>query len=94
MLEIGTLGGYSTLWFARTGAKVTSIEVDPKHRDVALENVKGHDIDIIPGAALDVLPELAAEGRKFDFVFIDAEWKEQWDCQSISSLFPCSNEYE
>jgi predicted O-methyltransferase YrrM len=79
VLEIGTLGGYSTLHFAQTGAKVTSIEMNSKHRDLALENTKGFDVDIILGAALDVLPKLAAEGRKFDFVFIDANWEEQWD---------------
>ena len=78
VLEIGTLGGYSTIWFARTGAKVTSIEIDPKHRDVALENTEGLDVEIILGAALDVLPKLAAEARKFDFIFIDAAWAEQW----------------
>ena len=78
VLEIGTLGGYSTIWFARTGAKVTSLEINPKHRDVALENTKGLDVEIILGAALDVLPKLAAEGRKFDFIFIDAAWEEQW----------------
>ncbi|TVY20492.1 Caffeoyl-CoA O-methyltransferase [Lachnellula arida] len=79
VLEIGTLGGYSTIWFAGTGAKVTSIEIDAKHRDVALENTKGLDVDIILGAALDVLPRLAAQGRKFDFVFIDAAWQEQYE---------------
>jgi predicted O-methyltransferase YrrM len=78
VLEVGTLGGYSTTWFARTGAKVTSIEIDPKHRAVALENTKGLDVEIILGAALDVLPQLAAEGRKFDFIFLDASWDEQW----------------
>jgi predicted O-methyltransferase YrrM len=79
VLEIGTLGGYSTIWFASTGAKVTSIEIDPKHRDVALENTKGLDVDIILSAALDVLPKLAEEGRKFDFIFIDAAWEEQYE---------------
>ena len=78
MLEIGTLGGYSTIWFARTGAKVTSIEISPKHRDVALENTKGLDVEIILGSALDVLPKLAEKGQKFDFIFIDAAWAEQW----------------
>ena len=78
VLEIGTLGGYSTIWFAQTGAKVTSIEIDPKHRRVALENTNGLDVEIILGSALDVLPRLAAEGRKFDFIFIDAAWEEQW----------------
>jgi len=79
VLEIGTLGGYSSIWFASTGAKVTSIEINPKHRDIALENTKGLDVDIILGAALDVLPKLAAEGRKFDLIFIDADWREQFD---------------
>ena len=78
VLEIGTLGGYSTIWFAQTGAKVTSIEIDPKHRQVALENTNGLDVEIILGSALDMLPRLAAEGRKFDFIFIDAAWEEQW----------------
>ncbi len=79
VLEIGTLGGYSTIWFAETGAKVTSIEINSKHRDVALQNVEGLDVEIILGAALDVLPKLAQEGRKFDLVFIDADWDEQWE---------------
>ncbi|KIX04291.1 uncharacterized protein Z518_05158 [Rhinocladiella mackenziei CBS 650.93] len=79
VLEVGTLGGYSTIWFASTGAKVTSIEINPKHRDVALENTKGMDVEIILGAALDVMPKLAAAGQKFDFIFIDASWHEQWE---------------
>lgn len=79
VLEVGTLGGYSTIWFAKTGAKVTTIEINPKHRDIALENTKGLDVDIILGAALDVLPKLAAEGKKFDLVFLDASWDEQWE---------------
>jgi predicted O-methyltransferase YrrM len=79
VLEVGTLGGYSTIWFASTGAKVTSIEINPKHRDVALENTKGLDVEIILGAALDVMPKLAVEGKKFDFIFIDAAWEEQFE---------------
>jgi predicted O-methyltransferase YrrM len=79
ILEIGTLGGYSTIWLAETGAKVTSIEIHPKHRVVALENTKGLNVELILGTALDVLPKLAEEGRKFDLVFIDAAWEEQWD---------------
>ena len=76
ILEIGTLGGYSTLWFVDSvpGVKVTSIEINPKHRDVALENIKAspnaRNADVILGAALDVLPALSAQGRIFDFVFI------------------------
>jgi predicted O-methyltransferase YrrM len=90
ILEIGTLGGYSTIWFAASGkdVHVTSIEINPKHRDVAIENIVyaglGHRIDVMLGAALDVLPKLAREideglRQKFDFVFIDADWNEQWD---------------
>ncbi|KAK4542648.1 hypothetical protein LTR36_006220 [Oleoguttula mirabilis] len=80
VLEIGTLGGYSTIWFAESvpGVHVTSIEFNPTHRDVALENTKGLDnVDIRLGAALDVLPKLADEVKVFDFVFIDADWDEQ-----------------
>jgi len=79
VLEIGTLGGYSSICFAQAGAKVTSIEIDAKHRDVALENVEGLDVEILLGAALDVLPKLAEEGRKFDLVFIDADFDDQWE---------------
>ena len=77
VLEIGTLGGYSAIWFAKAGARVTSIEIDPRHREIALENTKGLDVEVILGAALDVLPGLAAEGNKYDMVFLDAEWSEQ-----------------
>ncbi|KAH8646289.1 S-adenosyl-L-methionine-dependent methyltransferase [Xylariales sp. PMI_506] len=77
VLEIGTLGGYSAICFAEAGAKVTSIEINPKHRDVALENVEGLEVEILLGAALDVLPKLVEEGRKFDMVFIDADLKDQ-----------------
>ena len=69
--------------------RVTSIEFNAKHRDVALENlakageeVKGR-VEILLGAALDVLPQLQKQvddgGEKFDFVFIDAAWSEQWE---------------
>lgn len=76
VLEIGTLGGYSTLWFVDSvpGVKVTSIEIDPKHRDIALQNIKASpnagNVEVILGAALDVLPTLLTQGRVFDFVFI------------------------
>lgn len=79
VLEIGTLGGYSSICFAEAGAKVTSIEIDPKHRDVALENVRGLDVEVLLGAALDVLPKLAEEGRQFDMVFIDADFDDHWE---------------
>lgn len=79
VLEIGTLGGYSSIIFAEAGAKVTSIEISPKHRDVALENVRGLDVEVVLGAALDVLPKFADEGREFDMVFIDADFEDQWE---------------
>ncbi len=82
ILEIGTLGGYSTIWFASTGAHVTSVEIDPHHRDVALENTRGQgfeNVDIILGDAMEVLPRLASEGKKFDLIFIDADWELQWE---------------
>ncbi|KAI1500711.1 S-adenosyl-L-methionine-dependent methyltransferase [Biscogniauxia marginata] len=83
VLEIGTLGGYSTLHFVRAGAKVTSIEIDQRHQDVAKQNLAegfaADAVEFVLGAALDVLPRLAQEGRKFDFVFIDASWEEQYE---------------
>ena len=79
VLEVGTLGGYSSICFAEAGAKVTSIEIDPKHRDTALENVKGLDVEILLGDALAVLPKLAKEGRQFDMVFIDTDFEDQWE---------------
>lgn len=74
VLEVGTLGGYSTLWFAeQAGCKVTSIELNPKHRDVALQNVKDiaqGEVDIVLGAALEVMPKLVEQGRLFDMVLL------------------------
>lgn len=80
VLEVGTLGGYSTIWFAESvpGIQVTSIEFNPKHRDVALENIKDLDnVDIRLGKAIEIMPKLAEEGKVFDFIFIDANWDQQ-----------------
>ncbi|KAJ5634560.1 hypothetical protein N7528_002402 [Penicillium herquei] len=91
VLEIGTLGGYSGIWLARGlqgKGKLTSIEVDAHHRDVAIENLQyaglkvPEDVEVLLGAGLDVLPKLEEEivqgkREKFDFVFIDADWKNQ-----------------
>lgn len=76
VLEIGALGGYSTICLAKTGAKVTSIEINPKHYEVASENLRaaGIEPDMILGDAQDVLPTLVRDGRVFDMVFIDADW--------------------
>lgn len=77
VLEIGTLGGYSTIWMARAlppEGRVTSIELDPARAKVATQNCHAagcaDKVDIRIGAATDVLPLL--EGP-FDFVFIDAD---------------------
>ncbi|KAK3679707.1 hypothetical protein LTR78_000083 [Recurvomyces mirabilis] len=80
ILEVGTLGGYSTIWFAESvpGVHVTSIEFNAKHRDVALDNTKDLDnVNIILGAAADVIKQLKQDGKVFDLVFIDANWDQQ-----------------
>ncbi|CAN5273057.1 O-methyltransferase [soil metagenome] len=81
ILEIGTLGGYSTIWLARglsAGGKVISLEIDPHHAEVARRNVEraglGGRVEIRVGRALDTLPKLAAEkAGPVDLAFIDAD---------------------
>jgi predicted O-methyltransferase YrrM len=81
ILEIGTLAGYSTIWMARAlppGGRLITLEVDPKHAEVAGSNFRRARLDsmieIRIGAALESLPRLAAEGAgPFDLVFIDAD---------------------
>jgi predicted O-methyltransferase YrrM len=81
ILEIGTLGGYSTIWLARAlpdDGSIVTIEADKKHCEVARANIALADllgvVDLRDGRALDVLPEIAAEGLDpFDMVFIDAD---------------------
>lgn len=80
ILEIGTLGGYSTIWLARalpSGGKLISLEYDPKHAEVARANIANaglSNVEVRVGAALDTLPVLASEGHPpFDLVFIDAD---------------------
>jgi predicted O-methyltransferase YrrM len=82
ILEIGTLGGYSTIWLARgmlpAGGKVVTLELDPKHAAVAQANFEqaglAKMIELRVGAALEALPQLAREGRgPFDLIFIDAD---------------------
>jgi predicted O-methyltransferase YrrM len=84
ILEVGTLGGYSTIWLARalptdrTGRLVT-IEFNPRHADVARANLAraglSNVVDLRIGRAIDVLPQLAREqqGGGFDLTFIDAD---------------------
>jgi predicted O-methyltransferase YrrM len=80
VLEIGTLGGYSTIALARgvgPGGRVVTLEYEPAHADVARKNLLRADVsdrvEIIVGAALDSLPTLADRGDRFDFFFIDAD---------------------
>jgi caffeoyl-CoA O-methyltransferase len=81
ILEVGTLAGYSTIWMARAlppGGRLTSIEVDPKHAEVARANLAsagvGDRVTVRVGRALDVLPVLEREGAgPFDMTFIDAD---------------------
>jgi predicted O-methyltransferase YrrM len=79
ILEIGTLGGYSTIWLARSlgeGGHLVSLEVDRKHAVVAGENLAraglADRVEIIVGPAKDSLAKMPS-GKPFDFVFIDAD---------------------
>jgi predicted O-methyltransferase YrrM len=79
ILEIGTLGGYSTIWLARAlppdGSLIT-LEAEPKHAEVASANIAraGFAKIVDLRRAIDTLPRLEAEGRgPFDMVFIDAD---------------------
>jgi predicted O-methyltransferase YrrM len=81
ILEIGTLGGYSTIWLARAlppDGHLVTLEADPKHADVARANLTRAGLDGIVelrvGHAVDTLPGVAADGRgPFDLIFIDAD---------------------
>jgi predicted O-methyltransferase YrrM len=81
ILEIGTLGGYSTIWLARAlprGGRLISLEADPKHADVARANLERAGLSSVAevrvGRALDTLPGIAAENLgPFDLTFIDAD---------------------
>ena len=77
ILEVGTLGGYSTIWLARAlppDGELVTLEYDPKHAEVARANLARAGLaevaQVLEGAALDTLPTL--EGP-FDLVFIDAD---------------------
>lgn len=81
ILEIGTLGGYSTIWLARglaTGGKLVTLEAKQSHADVARANIEragfADVVEIRVGRALDSLPRLDADGSgPFHFIFIDAD---------------------
>jgi predicted O-methyltransferase YrrM len=78
ILEIGTLGGFSTIWLARGAGpegRVVTLEYEPKHAEVARANLEragvGDRVEVIVGAALETLPTVT--GGPFDLVFIDAD---------------------
>ena len=81
ILEVGTLGGYSTIWLARAlpaGGRLISLEFEPKHAAVATENVRNAGlsdrVEIRVGAAAESLDQLHAEGAApFDLIFLDAD---------------------
>ena len=81
VLEIGTLGGYSSLWLAKAlpkGGKVTSLEIDRRHAEVSIENIRNagleEKVEILIGDAEDTLSNLSRKRvGTFDLVFIDAD---------------------
>ena len=81
ILEIGTLGGYSTIWLARAlppGGRLISLEFSPRHADIARSNIQraglSDRVEIRVGPALESLPVVEKEGLgPFDFIFIDAD---------------------
>ena len=84
VLEVGTLGGYSSIWMATAGSdvKITTVEVNEHHKTVAEENIAAagleKQIEVVLGSGLEVLPKLKEEvssGKRppFDFIFIDAD---------------------
>jgi predicted O-methyltransferase YrrM len=76
ILEIGTLGAYSTIWLARSGARVVTLEANPNYAEVARANIGlaglTDVIDLRVGKALDTLPLLTSDAP-FDLIFIDAD---------------------
>ncbi|BBZ46328.1 O-methyltransferase [Mycobacterium parmense] len=78
ILELGTLGGFSTIWLARgagPAGRVVTLEFEPKHAEVARANLEragvGDRVEVMVGAALDTLPTLGDD--PFDLIFIDAD---------------------
>jgi predicted O-methyltransferase YrrM len=81
ILEIGTLGGYSTIWLGRAlpkDGRLISLEADPKHAEVARANILRAGlsgvVEVRLGPAIESLPKIADERLgPFDLVFIDAD---------------------
>jgi predicted O-methyltransferase YrrM len=93
ILEVGTLGGYSAIWFAKalpTDGKLITLELEPKHAQVAESNIKNAGFDdkvqVRVGPALETLKKMEGEGwgvgkdnGPFDLVFIDADKQQNWE---------------
>lgn len=81
ILELGTLGGYSTIWLARAlpqEGRLISLEIDPKHAEIARANIAraelANAVEIRVGRAADSLQQLVSERcGPFDLIFIDAD---------------------
>lgn len=95
ILEVGTLGGYSTIWLATAtpDVRVVTVEVDAHHAKVARANVDnagvGDRVDIRLGPGVEVLPQLVEEVKqgkrdKFQFVFIDADKENNWNYVDVA----------
>jgi predicted O-methyltransferase YrrM len=93
ILEIGTLGGYSTIWLARAlpaDGKLVTLEFAPRHAEVARANIAmagfAERVEVQQGAAADTLAEMiAAKTEPFDLIFIDAD-KNNYDLYLEHSL--------
>ncbi|KVT50367.1 O-methyltransferase [Burkholderia ubonensis] len=81
ILEVGTLGGYSTIWLARAlppGGRLVTLELNPEHAKVATRNIAragfADVVSVVVGSAKDSLAQLVEAGTEpFDFIFIDAD---------------------
>jgi predicted O-methyltransferase YrrM len=80
ILEIGTLGAYSTIWLARglpPDGQLVTLEADARHAEVARANIARAGlsaiVDVRLGRAVDTLPSLVKDGKPFDLIFIDAD---------------------
>jgi len=89
VLEVGTLGAYASIWIATLNPKIriTTLEVDPKHAEVARQNLRNANVldrvDLLVGPALETLPKLLDEIKRgerppFGLTFIDADKPNNW----------------
>jgi len=95
ILEVGTLGGYSTIWLANAwkGVKVTTIEINPHHQSVAQTNLShagvSEKVESLLGPGVEVLSKLVEEVKagkrgKYDMVFIDADKVNNWNYVNLA----------